>query len=48
VLTPFRPFAIHMGDGRAFLVRQRDFLSDSPSGRIVFLHQDDQVSRCWT
>ena len=39
---PFRPFTIHMGDGRAFLVRHPDFLSHSPSGRTVVVHQDDE------
>jgi hypothetical protein len=38
----FRPFTIHMGDGRAFLVRHPDFLSHSPSGRTVIVHQDDE------
>ena len=40
--APFRPFTIHMGDGRAFLVRRPDFLSHSPSGRTVIVHQDDE------
>jgi hypothetical protein len=40
--APFRPFTIHMGDGRAFLVRHPDFLSHSPSGRTVIVHQDDE------
>ena len=39
--TPFRPFTIHMGDGRTFLVKGRDFLSHSPSGRTVIVHVDD-------
>jgi hypothetical protein len=39
--NPFRPFTIHMGDGRSFLVRHRDFLSHSPSGRTVIVYQDD-------
>lgn len=41
--VPFRPFTIHMGDGRAFLVRGRDFLSHSPSGRTVVIHLDDET-----
>ena len=41
---PFRPFTIHLGDGRAFLVRGRDFLSHSPSGRTVVVHLDDENS----
>src|SRR2546423_692260 len=39
---PFRPFTIHMGDGRAFLVRHPDFLSHSPTGRTVIVHPDDE------
>lgn len=38
---PFRPYTIHMGDGRAFFVKHPDFLSRSPSGRTVIVHQDD-------
>jgi len=38
---PFRPFTIHLGDGRAFLVRHPEFLSRSPSGRTIIVHQDD-------
>ena len=41
--APFRPFTIHMGDGRAFLVRGRDSLSHSPSGRTVIVHLDDET-----
>jgi len=39
--TPFRPFTIHMGDGRVFLVKHRDFVSRSPSGRTVVVHSDE-------
>ncbi len=38
---PFRPFTIHMADGRVFLVKHRDFVSRSPSGRTVVVHSDD-------
>jgi hypothetical protein len=38
---PFRPFTLHMADGRAFLVRHPDFISHSPSGRTVIVHQND-------
>lgn len=37
--TPFRPF-LHMADGRRILVRHRDFLSHSESGRTVVVHHD--------
>ena len=38
---PFRPVTIHMGDGRAFLVRHRDFISRSPTGRTLIVHGED-------
>jgi len=38
---PFRPFTIHMGDGRVFFVKHRDFISRSPSGRTLIVHGDD-------
>jgi hypothetical protein len=38
---PFRPFTVHMADGRVFLVKHRDFISRSPSGRTVVVHGDD-------
>lgn len=39
---PFRPFTIHMGDGRVFLVKHRDFISHSPSGRTVIVYGDNE------
>ena len=39
---PFRPFTIHMGDGRAFLVKHPDFIARSPSGRTVIVYGDDE------
>ena len=41
--SPFRPFTIHMADGRVFLVKHRDFVSRSPSGRTVIVHGDDDT-----
>jgi len=38
---PFRPFTIHMGDGRVFLVKHRDYVSRSPTGRTVIVYGDD-------
>jgi hypothetical protein len=38
---PFRPFTIHMGDGRTFLVKHRDFISRSPSGRTVIVYGEN-------
>jgi hypothetical protein len=34
--VPFRPFTIHMADGRAFEVRHQDFLLLGPNGRTAF------------
>ncbi len=39
---PFRPFSIHLADGRVFQVLHREFLSHSPSGRTVVVHQADE------
>ena len=41
---PFQPFTIHMGDGRAFLVKHPDFIARSPSGRTVVVYKDDESS----
>ena len=38
---PFRPFTIHMGDGRSFYVKHPDFLSRSESGRTIVVHGPD-------
>lgn len=43
--NPFRPFTIHLADGRSFHVPHRDFLSQSPSGRtLIVYHQDESFS----
>ena len=39
--TPFRSFHIHLADGRAIPVRNRDFLMSSPSGRTMIIYQPD-------
>ena len=42
---PFRPFTIHLADGRRFSVPHPDFLSQSPAGRtIIVYHPDDSFS----
>lgn len=38
--APFRPFVLHMADGRKIAVRHRDFLSHSETGRTVIVHHD--------
>ena len=39
---PFRPFTIHMADGRTFQVTHSEFLSHSPSWRTVIVHRPDE------
>ena len=36
---PFRPFIIHMADGRSLRVPHSEFLSHSESGRTIIVHQ---------
>ncbi len=38
---PFRPFTIHMADGRDFCVAHSELLSHSPSGRTMIVHHAD-------
>ena len=44
--TPFRPFTIHLADGRAYHVPHRDFLSYSPHGgrTIIVYGEGDSFS----
>ena len=37
--VPFRPFVIHMADGRSFFVPHTDFISFRPQGRTVIVHR---------
>jgi len=39
---PFRPFTIHMADGRVFFVKHTDFISRSESGRTVIVHGPEE------
>lgn len=39
---PFRPFTIHLSDGRAFHVAHPDFVAQSPSGRTVIVFKTDE------
>ena len=36
---PFKPFSIHMADGRRILVKHREFMALSPSGRTAYVYQ---------
>ncbi|HUY34123.1 MAG TPA: hypothetical protein VMV69_15350 [Pirellulales bacterium] len=38
---PFRPFTIHLADGRQIPVLHRDFVMAVPSGRTVIVCQPD-------
>ena len=35
---PFRPFTIHLADGRSFLIPHNEFLSHSPVGRTLIVY----------
>jgi hypothetical protein len=39
--SPFQPFVIHIADGRDIRVNHQEFLSMSPSGRTIIIHQPD-------
>ena len=39
--TPFKPFMMHLADGREIPVRHREFMAFSPSGRTVVVYQPD-------
>jgi hypothetical protein len=41
--TPFRPFTIHLADGRHLRVPHRDYLSLSPGGRTVIVYQTGEA-----
>ena len=36
---PFRPFLIHLADGRKIPVKHREFMALSPSGRTAYVYQ---------
>jgi len=40
---PFRPFVIHLADGRAVPVHHRDFIMAVPSGRTLVVCQPDDT-----
>ena len=40
--NPFRPFIIHMADGRSYPVPHRDFVSQAPgAGRTIIVYRAD-------
>jgi hypothetical protein len=40
---PFRPFIIHLADGRAVPVHHREFIMTVPSGRTILVVQPDDT-----
>ena len=40
---PFRPFVIHLADGRAVPVEHREFIMTVPSGRTLIVAQPDDT-----
>jgi len=40
---PFRPFVMHLADGRAIPVRHREFIMTVPSGRTILVVQPDDT-----
>jgi len=40
---PFRPFSLHLADGRQMHVPHREFASMSPSGRTIIISQPDDT-----
>jgi hypothetical protein len=40
---PFRPFVMHLADGRRIPVVHRDFIMSVPSGRTVIVVQPDDT-----
>lgn len=42
---PFRPFTIHLADGREISVRHQEFMALGPGGRtVVVFHDDDSLN----
>jgi hypothetical protein len=40
---PFRPFVIHLADGRQIPVLSPEFMAAAPSGRTVIVYQQDDA-----
>lgn len=41
--NPFRPFTIHLADGRRLAIPHRDFVSQSPGGRTIIVYRADEA-----
>lgn len=40
--NPFKPFTVHLADGRSLHVPHREFLSQSPGGRTLIVYHEDE------
>jgi hypothetical protein len=40
---PFRPFTMHLADGREIPVLHREFMATAPSGRTLAIYQPDDT-----
>ena len=40
---PFRPFVMHLADGRSIPVMHREFIMSAPSGRTINVYQPDDT-----
>ena len=40
---PFRPFTMHLADGREIPVLHREFMATAPSGRTIAIYQPDDT-----
>ena len=40
---PFRPFRVHLADGRALDIQHPDFIARSPAGRTVVIYKADET-----
>ncbi len=40
---PFRPFVMHLADGRSIPVMHREFIMSAPSGRTINVYQSDDT-----
>jgi hypothetical protein len=38
---PFRPFVMHLADGREISVASREFIARAPDGRTIAVYQPD-------
>jgi hypothetical protein len=41
---PFKPFTVHLADGREFHVPHAEFLSQSPTGRVITIFKSDDTA----